>query len=67
VIALLEEVVFIRVIELDGDLAISSLLAKESASMRSDFLIDYAVTSHKELRDVLGLARLSLTYYLISG
>ena len=49
-IALLEEVVLIRVIELDDDLAISSLLSKESASMKSHFLIDKAVTSHKELR-----------------
>ena len=49
-IALLKEVVLIRVIELDADFAISCLLAKEGASMRSNFLIDEAVTSHKELR-----------------
>jgi hypothetical protein len=50
VIALLKEMILIRVIELYADFSISCLLAKEGASIRSNFLIYEAVTSHKELR-----------------
>ena len=42
--------ILIRVIELYADFSISCLLAKEGASIRSNFLIYEAVTSHKELR-----------------
>jgi hypothetical protein len=49
VVVLLKHVVLVGVIEHDSDFPICSLLAKEGASMRGDFLINEATTSDKEL------------------
>ena len=48
-VVLLKHVVLVGVIEHDSDFPICSLLAKEGASMRGDFLINEATTSDKEL------------------
>jgi hypothetical protein len=51
VVALLKEVVLVRVIVLDADFPVGGLLAKESASMRENFSIDDLGTRNNYLSE----------------
>jgi hypothetical protein len=51
IVALLKEVVLVRVIVLDADFPVGGLLAKESASMRENFFIDDLGTRNNYLSE----------------
>jgi hypothetical protein len=54
VVALLVEVVLVRVIELDGDFAIGGLLAKEGAGMGEHFFVDSPGAGDNDLTELVG-------------
>jgi hypothetical protein len=57
VVVLLKDVVLVAVIEQDSDLLICSLLAKEGARMRGNFLTNEATTGDKELSVFISIAK----------
>ena len=54
VVALLVEVVLVRVIELDGDFAIGGLLAKEGAGMGEHFFVNSPGAGDNDLTELVG-------------
>jgi hypothetical protein len=54
VVALLVEVVLVRVVELDADLAVSVFLTKEGASMREQLFVLYPGARDNYLTELVG-------------